>query len=81
MTRTAKELLEQALSLDESDRATLAALLIESLEGEPDEGLEAAWSEEVRRRAAELDAGRVAAIPWEEVRKRLSRSARGRTRS
>jgi putative addiction module component (TIGR02574 family) len=80
MTRTAKELLEQALSLDESDRATLAALLIESLEGELDEGFEAAWSEEVRRRAAELDAGRVAAIPWEEVRKRLSRSARGRAR-
>ena len=53
------------------DRATLAGLLIESLEGEPDPDVEAAWAAEIERRVAELDAGTVKTIPWEEVRQRL----------
>ena len=33
--------------------------------------VEAAWSEEIARRLAEVDSGRVATIPWEEVRREL----------
>ena len=36
---------------------------------EPD--VEAAWSEEIKRRLAEVDAGTVELIPWEEVRAEL----------
>ena len=64
-----KEILHEAAGLPEWDRATLAGLLIESLDPEPD--AEAAWSDEVRRRVAELDAGAVKTVHWEEVRKEL----------
>lgn len=60
-----------ASELPERDRATLAGLLIESLEGEPEPDVEAAWLAEIERRVAELDAGTVKVIPWEEVRRRL----------
>jgi putative addiction module component (TIGR02574 family) len=36
-----------------------------------DQVIEAAWSEEIRRRLAEVDAGTVELIPWEEVRAEL----------
>lgn len=65
------DLFKQALDLDERDRATLAGLLIESLEEEPDEGLEAVWRAEVERRLAQLESGQVRAVPWEEVKGRL----------
>jgi len=68
------ELYRQALDLDERDRATLAGLLIESLEEEPDKDLEAVWKEEVQRRLCEIDSGDVEAIPWEEVKDRLWQS-------
>jgi Mg2+/Co2+ transporter CorB len=47
------DLFKQALDLDERDRATLAGLLIESLEEKPDEGLEATWNAEVLRMPSE----------------------------
>jgi putative addiction module component (TIGR02574 family) len=71
MPRDFNEILRDAAELSEHDRATLAGLLIESLEGEPDPGVEAAWAAEIERRVAELDAGNVTTIPWEEVRQRL----------
>jgi putative addiction module component (TIGR02574 family) len=70
---TATELLKQALTLDERDRASVAGALIESLEPEADDGAEQAWDAEIRRRVAELDSGAVQTIPWSEVRKRLFR--------
>jgi len=33
--------------------------------------VEAAWSEEIKRRVTEIDAGTVELIPWEEVRAEL----------
>ncbi len=71
MSSGAKNLLEQALDLDPSERATLAGELIESLEGPPDKDVEAAWLAEIERRSAELDSGAVTLVPWEEVRARL----------
>lgn len=71
MSRTFTELWKEASELSEKDRADLAGLLIESLEGEPDEDVEAAWAVEIERRVAEIDAGAVKSIPWEEVRQRL----------
>ena len=73
-----KDVFRDATELSEEDRATLAGLLIESLEGEPDPEVEAAWSAEIERRVAELDAGTVKTIPWEEVLRRLLDRPRGR---
>ncbi len=37
----------------------------------PGPDVEAAWSEEIMRRLAEVDAGTVELVPWEEVRDEL----------
>ena len=37
-----------------------------------DEGVEAAWNEEIKRRIEEIDSGKVQMIPYEEVRRRLA---------
>ena len=71
MSRDLKELFREAGQLPERDRATLAGLLIESLEPAPEPDAEAAWSQEIARRVAELDAGEVELISWEEVRAEL----------
>jgi len=71
MPKTFNEIFREAADLPEHDRATLAGLLIDSLEGEPDPGVEAAWAAEIERRLAEVDAGTVTTVPWEEVRQRL----------
>ena len=56
MSTPVRELFRQASELDEHDRATLAGLLLESLEHEDDKDVETAWKEEIARRLAELDA-------------------------
>lgn len=65
----ASELLKHALSLPDKERADLAASLIDSLDSVVDEGVEAAWQEEVARRLKEFETGKVKAIPWDEVRR------------
>lgn len=71
MSRTFTDVWKEASELSDEDRAALAGLLIESLEGEPDPDVEAVWAAEIERRVAELDAGTVQSIPWEQVRQRL----------
>jgi len=71
MSRTFTDVWKEASELSEADRAALAGLLIESLEGEPDPDVDAAWATEIEKRIAELDAGTVKSIPWEKVRQRL----------
>lgn len=68
-TGRARELLEQALTLEESERASLAGALIESLHGPADAG--DAWERVIERRVRELETGSAATIPWSEVRERL----------
>lgn len=48
-----------------------AGMLIETLDGEPEPGVEAAWAEEVERRVREIESGAVEMIPWEQVRAEL----------
>ena len=71
MPKTFNEIFREAADLPEQDRATLAGLLIDSLEGLPDPDVEAVWAAEINRRVAEVDAGTVKTVPWEEVRQRL----------
>ncbi len=71
MSRTFTDVWKEASDLSEADRAALAGLLIESLEGEPDPDVEAAWAAEIERRVADMESGKVQGIPWEQVRQRL----------
>lgn len=71
MSPTAEELLKQALTLEEKDRASVAGALIESLHTQAEPAAEEAWDAEIRRRVEELESCAAETIPWSEVRKRL----------
>ena len=73
MARDLKDIFRQAFELPEKERATLAGLLIESLEESPDRDVEERWPEEAERRWREIESGAVATIPWEEVKAKLFR--------
>ena len=45
--------------------------LSDSLDAKVDDDVEAAWDAEIARRIRDVDAGKVALIPWSEVRRRL----------
>jgi putative addiction module component (TIGR02574 family) len=69
------ELLAQALSLPEADRAELANQLLLSLEPDgPDTDRDAAWAEEVERRRLAFDRGETTASPWREAIRRIEGS-------
>jgi putative addiction module component (TIGR02574 family) len=71
MTRTAEQLLSDALTLSESERAELAAKLLDTLDPESDEGYAQAWEAEIRTRVEELDSGKVQAVPWQTAREMI----------
>jgi putative addiction module component (TIGR02574 family) len=71
VTKSASELLKDALRLDEQDRASLAGALIESLHGAVESGAREAWDVEIERRVRELESRAVETVPWSVVRERL----------
>ena len=73
MARDLKRQFSEAFDLPESDRATLAGLLIESLEPPPDPDVDEAWSAVAERRWREIESGSVQTVPWEEVKAKLDR--------
>ena len=68
MTKAAHDLLADALRLDVSERARIAAELLASLDGEPEDGVEEAWAEEVERRMAGVEDGTARLETWEDVK-------------
>jgi putative addiction module component (TIGR02574 family) len=72
MKRDAGDILKDALDLPPEARAAIAATLLNSLDDQVDEGAEAAWEAEIIRRVNELDSGKVKAIPWAVVKRRLA---------
>jgi putative addiction module component (TIGR02574 family) len=71
MARDLKEILREAVELPDSDRATLAGAMIESLDPKSTPEIKAAWSREIERRVREIDDGTVELISWEEIRAEL----------
>jgi hypothetical protein len=67
------ELSDLMLALDPADRLALAAMLIESVEQEPDPEWRRSWTEELRRRTAAADTRQVRGRAWVEIRARLLR--------
>ena len=67
MSTESHNLLQQALSLPESDRAAIAASLFHSLDAEIDEDADQLWDAEIKRRLVEIDSGAVDLVPWDDV--------------
>jgi putative addiction module component (TIGR02574 family) len=73
MTPQVSELLQKALELSTQERGLLAARLIDSLDDEPaEEGVEAAWGDEIKHRVDDIRSGRVKTIPGEQVLRELA---------
>jgi putative addiction module component (TIGR02574 family) len=71
MTHRAADLLRQALTLSDEERATLAASLIDSLDTTIDPDAESGWEREIERRLKELDSRATKTIGWNEVRSKI----------
>lgn len=71
MTKKAETFLQQALGLDEAERAEIAGILLDSLEPPPDADIVQAWRAEVESRLRMIDAGQAEFVPWDQVRDRL----------
>jgi putative addiction module component (TIGR02574 family) len=71
MTARVKSVLHDALMLSEKDRAEIAAKLLDSLDSDEEDEIEAAWAVEIQKRLDELDQGKVKTIPsnkaWKEI--------------
>ena len=78
MTQEAHELLQKALSLPENERADLAGNLLSSLDATVDQDVDAAWQQEVVRRAHEVQSGKAVTIPWETVQQKGSTLLHGK---
>lgn len=66
------DLLSSALGLSIEKRAKLAAALLASLDGEPDDDVETAWAAEIQRRADRVTSGNADGRSWSEVRNNLA---------
>lgn len=71
----AARVLEEALALNADERARIAHELIHSLEPE-DADAAAVWSNEIRKRIDEIEAGTAELDDWESVRARLEAASR-----
>jgi putative addiction module component (TIGR02574 family) len=71
MTAKAERIKSELTGLTSEDRAELARFLIESLDEREEEGVAAAWDAELRRRAEEIESGRVTGERAEQVLREL----------
>ena len=67
MPADANKLLSEALTLSAEERARMAAALIASLDGKPDEGVEKAWADEIERRARRALSGASVGMDWDQA--------------
>ena len=74
MARSLKDIEQELLNLPQAERARLVHRLIVSLDEDVpyDDGVEAAWLEEIKRRDAEIEHGDAQMIPAEEAMRRVS---------
>ena len=67
MAVAVERLAQEALALSDQERAELARKLLVSLEGPPDEGVDAAWDTEIKDRVDRIREGTAKGRPAEEV--------------
>lgn len=73
MSKATDDILTNAMRLSPTERAELAAALLASLDGEPEEAVEAAWAVEIQRRVERVRSGTAKGRSWTDVRERLER--------
>ena len=78
MTQAVAHIPEEAEQLSAAERAELVDRLLESLDQDIPSDIAAAQTAEIQRRIAEVESGKVALIPAEEVFARLRQIAPGR---
>ncbi len=79
MSPRAQELFREVMALSVKERADLAAELLASLDeaaAEDPAEVEAAWAEEIERRARRVVSGESVGLPWDEVRRRAKAALR-----
>ena len=64
---------QEIRDLTVAEKEEILATLIEELDGAVDQGVEAAWLEEVERRGREIDASTVECVPAQDVFARLDK--------
>jgi putative addiction module component (TIGR02574 family) len=69
--RSTRTLEKAVLQLKPRARAKLVHALVDSLEGLSRKEIDSLWLDEAERRAAELESGKVAAVPGEKVFARI----------
>jgi putative addiction module component (TIGR02574 family) len=72
------EILPAALALSTKERARLARDLLASLRGADDGDTDAAWAEEIDRRAQEVESGTAKLVDWDTVRDQIAQRLRAR---
>jgi putative addiction module component (TIGR02574 family) len=65
MTAKAERMKSELAGLTAENRAELVRFLIESLDGDEEQDVAAAWDEELKRRAEQIQGGRVTGEPAE----------------
>ena len=71
MSEQTQAVLNEALRLPLADRAEVVVELLASLDGDADPDVEAAWAEEVERRARRACEGESVGTEWPAVRNRI----------
>ena len=79
MTRPAKEIVNAAIKLAESDRLQIVEELLADLEPAAEDDVDAAWAAEIQRRSREIKESTVRPVPWEEVKSHARKGVRGRS--
>lgn len=71
MSRPIARIQDEIRRLSAAEKEEVLRTLLEELDGPPDPDVEAAWLEEVDRRAAEIESGQVQCVPAKEVFRQL----------
>ena len=71
MSPKVDELYEAASNLSPAERAALAGLLVDGLEGAIDPEIEDSWRTEIAKRLSELDSGTARTSSWEDVKSKI----------
>ena len=77
MDTQAQQILQTALALPHDDRVEIAESLLLSLDDETAEEIEAAWSEEIKRRIDSIDKGEARMIPADDVMREMRERLNG----
>lgn len=72
MDTESNNILQQALSLPESERADIAASLFLSLDPESDSDADKLWAVEIKNRLDSIDNGHAKMVPWSDVKSKMA---------